>query len=47
MKEKRLDTKDWYDKNRDLVMCLYCDKWMQRIEQNHLRKHGFESVAQF
>ena len=47
MKEKRLDTKDWYDKKRDLIMCLYCSKWMQRIEQNHLRKHGFESIRQY
>ena len=28
-------------------MCLYCSKWMQRIETNHLRKHGFESVGQY
>ena len=47
MKKERLNTKDWYDKNQDLVMCLYCGKWMQRIETNHLRKHRFESISQY
>jgi len=47
MKEERLNSKSWYDKKRDLIMCLYCGRWMQRVEQNHLRKHGFESIRQY
>ena len=47
MNDYRLDLADWYDKERDLVQCQACGKWLQSIESQHLKKCGFASSADY
>ena len=47
MKSKRLDIANWYDHVKDVIICIFCEKSLQRIEQHHLKTHGFESIAEY
>ncbi len=43
---ERLDSADWYDKEKDLVQCLACGEWRKTLSK-HVEKCGFKSYDEY